>query len=182
MEPLKGPIESWQGTHIAAGQSRDLHLVVGESYSGMNVQIPIHVSRGREDGPTVFVTAALHGDEINGTGAIRALLQNDELNLDRGTLILAPVLNILGFDRHSRYLPDRRDLNRAFPGSLTGSLASRMARRIFDETVFFEITQIALQRRKGQACCHQSIPRNILKSCVFCRVRLTNANFMFGRP
>ncbi len=135
MDQFKGPIESWQGNAIAAGENKDLHLVVGESYSGMNVQIPIHVCRGLEEGPTVFVSAALHGDEINGTGAIRTLLQDESLTVNRGTLILAPVLNILGFDRHSRYLPDRRDLNRAFPGSLSGSLASRMARRIFDEIV-----------------------------------------------
>ena len=83
----------------------------------------------------VFVTAALHGDEINGTGAIRELIQDVDFQLLRGSVILVPVLNILAFDRHSRYLPDRRDLNRSFPGSANGSLASRMARIIFDEIV-----------------------------------------------
>jgi predicted deacylase len=129
------PIEPWQGKPIPAGESRDLQLAVGESYSGMTVRIPIHIRRAVEDGPVVFVTAALHGDEINGTGAIRQLIQDVDFHLLRGALILAPVLNILGFDRHSRYLPDRRDLNRSFPGSATGSLASRMARTIFDEII-----------------------------------------------
>ena len=101
----------------------------------MTVEIPIHVRRAKKAGPVVFVTGALHGDEINGTGAIRQLVQAEDLELTCGALILIPVLNILAFDRHSRYLPDRRDLNRAFPGSDTGSLAGRMARTIFDEIV-----------------------------------------------
>ena len=101
----------------------------------MNVEIPIHIRRATREGPAVFVTGALHGDEINGTGAIRQLVQDDTLVLDRGTLVLVPVLNILAFDRHSRYLPDRRDLNRTFPGTSGGSLAARMAHTIFDEIV-----------------------------------------------
>lgn len=128
-------IDHWQGEEIPPGQSRDLRLAVSESYSGMTVQIPIHIRRAAVDGPVVFISAALHGDEINGTGAIRELIHDDQLELVAGAIIFAPVLNILGFDRHSRYLPDRRDLNRAFPGSATGSLASRMARTIFSEIV-----------------------------------------------
>lgn len=129
------PIDQWNGESIPAGQSRDVKLAVSESYSSMNVKIPIHIRRAEEDGPVVFVTAALHGDEINGTGAIRELIQDVDFHLLRGSVILVPVLNILAFDRHSRYLPDRRDLNRSFPGSANGSLASRMARIIFDEIV-----------------------------------------------
>ncbi len=82
----------------------------------MTVKIPLQVRRAREPGPVVFVTAALHGDEINGTGAIRQLIQDSDLVLERGAVIFVPVLNVLSFDRHSRYLPDRRDLNRCFPG------------------------------------------------------------------
>lgn len=129
------PIDEWHGTKIPPGESRDVTLAVSESYSSMTVQIPIHICRGVDPGPVVFVTAALHGDEINGTGAIRQLIQDDDFRPKRGAVILVPVLNILAFDRHSRYLPDRRDLNRYFPGSLSGSLASRMARTIFDEIV-----------------------------------------------
>lgn len=129
------PIDAWQDQKIQLGESRDLTLGVSESYSGMTVQIPIHVQRAEVEGPVVFVTAALHGNEINGTGAIRHLIQDSEFKLIRGAVIFAPVLNILGFDRHTRYLPDRRDLNRAFPGAESGSLASRMAKTIFDEIV-----------------------------------------------
>lgn len=129
------PIDHWQGDPIAAGESRDVRLAVSESYSGLTLRIPIHIRRADEDGPVVFVTAALHGDEINGTGAIRQLIQDEEFHLLRGSLILVPVLNLLGFDRHSRYLPDRRDLNRCFPGSTSGSLSARMADTIFSEIV-----------------------------------------------
>jgi hypothetical protein len=103
----------------------------------MTIHIPVQVRRGPLEGPVVFVTAALHGNEINGTGTIRHLISDDrfKLKLKRGAVILVPVLNILGFDRHTRYLPDRRDLNRCFPGAKTGSLAKRMARIIFDEIV-----------------------------------------------
>ena len=135
-EPRKRkPIGEWFGEEIPAGESRNVKLAVSESYSSMTVRIPIHIRRAAEDGPVVFVTAALHGDEINGTGAVRQLIQDADFRLLRGSVILVPVLNLLAFDRHSRYLPDRRDLNRSFPGSANGSLASRMAHIIFDEIV-----------------------------------------------
>ena len=129
------PIDEWFGKEVPAGESIDVKLAIGESYSSMTVRIPIHIRRAVADGPVVFVTAALHGDEINGTGAVRQLIQDEEFQLLRGAIILVPVLNLLAFDRHSRYLPDRRDLNRSFPGSRNGSLASRMARIIFHEIV-----------------------------------------------
>lgn len=134
--PLKRkPIGRWNGKSIPLGESREVSLTVGESYTGTAAKIPIYVRRAAKDGPVVFVTAALHGDEINGTGAIRQLIQDPELQLLRGSLIFVPVLNLLAFDRHSRYLPDRRDLNRSFPGHAKGSLAARMAAAIFQEIV-----------------------------------------------
>jgi len=132
---IRKPVGDWGGQLIEPGQSGDVNLFISESFSSATVQIPIHVRRALEDGPVVTVTAALHGDEINGTGAIRRLISDKGLNLLRGTLVLIPVLNLLAFERHSRYLPDRRDLNRSFPGSPNGSLASRMARTIFDEII-----------------------------------------------
>jgi len=135
MERTRKPIDNWNGESIGPGESRDVELAVSESYSGGTDHIPLHIHRGPKPGPVVFVTAALHGDEINGTGAVRSLLQDESFRLIRGGVILVPVLNLLSFERHSRYLPDRRDLNRSFPGSRSGSLASRMARTIFDEIV-----------------------------------------------
>ncbi len=129
------PIGHWGETEIRPGETCNLQLAVSESYSSLTVPIPIQIRRAKKDGPSVFITAALHGDEINGTGAVRQLLKDPDFTLLRGTVVLVPVLNILAFDRHSRYLPDRRDLNRSFPGALSGSLAGRMARTIFDELV-----------------------------------------------
>lgn len=129
------PVDTWGEESIKLGETKNIRLTISESYSGINVKIPVQIRRAVREGPTVFVTAALHGDEINGTGAIRQLLHSGDLELKRGSLILVPVLNMLAFDRHSRYLPDRRDLNRFFPGSPSGSLASRMAHNIFGEIV-----------------------------------------------
>ncbi|RMF37204.1 MAG: succinate dehydrogenase [Planctomycetota bacterium] len=128
-------VGDWPNQTILPGQTRNVTLAVSESYSGMTVRIPIQVRRAEQPGPTLFVTAAIHGDEVNGTGAIRQLISMPELTLSRGNLMLVPVMNLLAFDRHSRYLPDRRDLNRCFPGNPEGSLASRMAHRLFDEIV-----------------------------------------------
>lgn len=133
--PMSRPDEPWGDTHIAPGQSADLAITVSESYAGTTINIPMHVRRAALDGPTVFVSAAVHGDEINGTGAIRELIVDCPFTLMRGTLVLVPVVNVLGFERHSRYLPDRRDLNRSFPGSPTGSLASRLAHAVFNQVV-----------------------------------------------
>ncbi len=125
----------WGDILIAPGQERDTEVPVSESYSGRQVNFPVHVKRGMLPGPAIFVTAAVHGDELNGTAAIRSLISDPEMSLLRGTLILVPVVNVLGFETHSRYLPDRRDLNRCFPGTNNGSQASRLARVVFNEIV-----------------------------------------------
>ncbi len=115
-----------------------MRLKVSESYTGDPIAVPIRVIRASgkaaNAGPTLFITGAVHGDEINGTGIIRQIMF-DPPKLRRGTLILVPVVNSFGFESHSRYLPDRRDLNRSFPGSIRGSLASRMADIFFREVV-----------------------------------------------
>lgn len=125
----------WGEVVVPPGGVAEVPLAVSESYSGLTLPIPLFVRRGLEEGPAVFVTAALHGDELNGTGAVRQLIGDESLRLVRGTLVLAPIVNLLGFDRHSRYLPDRRDLNRCFPGDPRGSLASRLAAILFREIV-----------------------------------------------
>lgn len=99
------------------------------------MQLPLHVIRGKKDGPIVFVSAAIHGDELNGIEIIRRFKRLNILKRLRGTVILVPIVNVYGISTLSRYLPDRRDLNRSFPGSSTGSLASRVAKIFFDEVV-----------------------------------------------
>ncbi len=98
-------------------------------------KLPVYVVRGRRSGKTVFVSAAIHGDELNGIEIIRRLKKLNILKKLKGTLILVPIVNVYGIITLSRYLPDRRDLNRSFPGSTRGSLAGRLARVFFDEIV-----------------------------------------------
>lgn len=120
---------------IRPGERASVSVQVTESYLGLSVPIPMHVWRGKEEGPTVLISAAVHGDEINGVGAIRDLIADAGFEPKRGTLVLVPVVNVLGFERHERYLPDRRDLNRSFPGTKSGSMASRLARVVFDKVI-----------------------------------------------
>lgn len=120
---------------MPAGQSREVRLKVSERYTGDPITLPVHVVRGKKAGPTVFISAAIHGDELNGMGVIHDLIFSELIAITRGTLILLPVVNVFGFEVQSRYMPDRRDLNRSFPGSMTGNLTSRVARVFFDEII-----------------------------------------------
>jgi len=123
------------GEVIPLGVRRDLEFTVSQTFSSVPVALPVSVWRAEQPGPTVFVTAAVHGDELNGIGIVRAIMLGEPFTLTAGTLVLVPVVNMLGFERHSRYLPDRRDLNRCFPGSTVGSLARRFAHAVFQEIV-----------------------------------------------
>ncbi|HOD49618.1 MAG TPA: M14 family metallopeptidase [Candidatus Hydrogenedentes bacterium] len=123
------------GQDIPLGETRELQLPFDETYLGESITLPIYVMRAPQPGPRLFLTGTLHGDELNGMGIIRELLYGDPLELLRGSLILIPVINIHGLERHSRYMPDRRDPNRCFPGSSRGSQTSRMAHAIFTEIV-----------------------------------------------
>ncbi|MGE0082577.1 MAG: succinylglutamate desuccinylase/aspartoacylase family protein, partial [Thiohalomonadaceae bacterium] len=123
------------GVTVPPGSSVALELPVAKLYSHTELSIPLHVIHGCAPGPVVFVSAAIHGDEINGVEIIRrlrALLRPQEL---RGAVVTIPVVNVHGFLQRSRYLPDRRDLNRSFPGSSRGSLAARVAHRVMQTVV-----------------------------------------------
>ena len=115
------------GTEVTAGSRASLELPLPNLSTYTPMAMPLHVIHGRKDGPTLFVCAAIHGDEINGVEIIRQLLLRPGMKHLRGTLVVVPIVNVYGFLTHSRYLPDRRDLNRAFPGSERGSLTSRLA-------------------------------------------------------
>ena len=123
------------GIEIAPGKRKTIALPVTRLYTHAPIEIPIHVIRGKKDGPRMFVSAAIHGDEINGVEIIRRLVKHASLKRIRGTLIAVPVVNVHGLINHSRYLPDRRDLNRSFPGSDRGPLASRLAHLFMNEVV-----------------------------------------------
>ncbi len=131
---MNGPV--WvAGVDVGPGERRDLAPSFSESYTGDRTTLPMAVLNGVEDGPRVFVTAAVHGDELNGIATCRGLLDVLDPTTLRGTVIVVPIVNVLGVQIGSRYLPDRRDLNRAFPGSLHGSMAARIARLLLDEVI-----------------------------------------------
>ena len=115
------------GTEVKAGTQEALSLALPNLSTYTSMTMPVHVTHGRQDGPVLFVSAAIHGDEINGVEVIRQLLKRPGMKRLKGTLIAVPIVNVYGFHTHSRYLPDRRDLNRSFPGTKTGSLAARLA-------------------------------------------------------
>ena len=121
-------------TEILRGTTTTINLELPKLYNTPS-NLPIRVIRGRKDGPIVFISAAIHGDELNGIEIIRRIRKLNILNKLKGTLILVPIVNVYGIMNLSRYLPDRRDLNRSFPGSIKGSLASRVAKIFFDEIV-----------------------------------------------
>ncbi len=121
-------------TIIEKGSNITLDLKLPKLYHSP-MELPIRIIRGKKAGPTIFVSAAIHGDELNGIEIIRRLRKLTILKKLKGTLILIPIVNTYGVTTLSRYMPDRRDLNRSFPGSKKGSLASRIAKIFFDEIV-----------------------------------------------
>ncbi|SNR43278.1 succinylglutamate desuccinylase/aspartoacylase family protein [Puniceibacterium sediminis] len=124
------------GAHsIPAGTRQTVDLPVSVLSDHTPVSMSVHVVHGKADGPTVFVSAGIHGDEVIGVEIVRRLLRAPNLKSLRGTLIVIPIVNAFGFLNHSRYLPDRRDLNRMFPGTPGGSLASRLAYLFLTEIV-----------------------------------------------
>jgi uncharacterized protein len=120
---------------VPAGARRLVDLPVSKLSNHTPVTLPVHVLHGARPGPALFVSAAIHGDELNGVEIIRRLLATLQPGAIAGTLLAIPVVNAYGFIGRSRYLPDRRDLNRAFPGSPQGSLAARLAHLFLNEVV-----------------------------------------------
>jgi predicted deacylase len=131
---MRAPV-SIAGSKIKPGQHVTIHVPVARLYTHTEMTMPVHVVHGKKDGPRLFVSAAIHGDEIIGTEIIRRLMKLKKVKKLKGTLFAVPVVNVYGFLQQSRYSPDRRDLNRFFPGSEKGSLTSQLADIFFDEIV-----------------------------------------------
>jgi len=123
------------GQRVTAGKRMRIELPIGNLMSGTPVALPLIVVHGKKDGPVVWLSAAIHGDEICGVEIIRQVLDAISAPALAGTVIAAPVVNVHGFNTNDRYLPDGRDLNRSFPGSQRGSLASRIAYLFMKEIV-----------------------------------------------
>ncbi|MDX1515197.1 MAG: M14 family metallopeptidase [Woeseiaceae bacterium] len=122
-------------TEVKPGTRVSIQLPVADLYTGTSLSMPVRVVCGRRKGPVLVVSAAIHGDELNGVEIIRRLLKRKTIQSLRGTLIAVPIVNVHGFLDQSRYLPDRRDLNRSFPGSAKGSIASRTANTFVKQIV-----------------------------------------------
>lgn len=130
-----GKVLTIGGQQIAPGERKAIDLHVAQLYTHSPVTMPVEVICGKKPGPTLFVSAAVHGDEINGVEIVRRLLHLPQLKSLKGTLIAVPIVNVRGFLSQSRYCPDRRDLNRSFPGSERGSVAARLAHLFATEIV-----------------------------------------------
>lgn len=120
---------------IKPGERQVYELPVARLYTHTPMTMPVHVIHGKKEGPRLFISAAIHGDEVNGVEIVRRLLSLKMMKKLRGTLFAIPIVNVYGFINRSRYLPDGRDLNRCFPGSLKGSLGSHLARLFIEQIV-----------------------------------------------
>lgn len=121
--------------HIPPGKRAKVEIPVTRLPTGTTLSLPVAIVRGRYPGPCIWLSAAIHGDELNGVDIIRRVVRSLKTPYLHGTVLAVPVVNIFGLIEQSRYLPDRRDLNRSFPGSHRGSLAARLAAIFMQEVV-----------------------------------------------
>ncbi|AXT62082.1 succinylglutamate desuccinylase [Aquimarina sp. AD10] len=121
------------GNEVPLGASTTINFNIAKLYTSTKVEIPIIIERSKEPGPTVLITAGIHGDEINGVEVVRQIIAKKINKPKRGSIICIPVLNVFGFLSMNRFFPDGRDLNRVFPGTKNGSLASRFAFQFINE-------------------------------------------------
>lgn len=123
------------GQDVAPGTRKTVDIPVSVLSDHTPISMSVHVVHGKVPGPVMFVSGGIHGDEVIGVEIIRRVLASKSLRTLKGTLLAVPIVNAYGLINHSRYLPDRRDLNRCFPGSETGSLAARLANRFLSDVV-----------------------------------------------
>ena len=123
------------GQTIAPGNRITVDIPVSVLSDHTPISMSVHVVNGKTPGPAMFVSGGIHGDEVIGVEIIRRVLASPSLRGLKGTLLAVPIVNAFGLINHSRYLPDRRDLNRCFPGSESGSLAGRLANRFLSDVV-----------------------------------------------
>ncbi len=123
------------GETIAQGESKEVSFNIAKLHTQSNIDVPVLVERSKNPGPTVLITAGIHGDEVNGVEIVRQIIAKGINKPSKGTVICIPVINVFGFIHMDREFPDGRDLNRVFPGSKSGSLASRVAHKLVTEIV-----------------------------------------------
>ncbi|AXT18801.1 succinylglutamate desuccinylase [Flavobacteriaceae bacterium AU392] len=123
------------GETIALGERREINFNVAKLHTQTMVDVPVIIERSKKSGPIVLFTAGIHGDEVNGVEIVRQIIAKGINKPKKGTIICIPVINMLGFLNMSREFPDGRDLNRVFPGSKKGSLASQVAYKLINEII-----------------------------------------------
>jgi predicted deacylase len=123
------------GEPILPGESKTINMDIAKLHTMTSLKIPIIVERSKFDGPTILLSAGLHGDEINGVEIVRQIITRKINKPKTGTIICIPVINVFGFINQKREFPDGRDLNRVFPGNKSGSLASRLAYHLLKEVL-----------------------------------------------
>lgn len=123
------------GEQIGRGENKELDLTIARLPTYTNIDLPVRVIRAKKSGPVVLLTGGLHGDELNGIEIVRRLLANKILQLEKGSIIAIPLMNVYGFIQNARGVPDGKDINRSFPGSKSGSLAKLVAYTIMNQII-----------------------------------------------
>lgn len=135
MAPKKTDILNILGESIPLGERREINFNVAKLHTRTTLEVPVIIERSKKPGPTILFTAGIHGDEVNGVEIVRQIIAKGINKPKCGTIICIPVINIFGFLHMDREFPDGRDLNRMFPGTKSGSLASRVAYKLINEIV-----------------------------------------------
>lgn len=161
---------------IGLGESAELRFNVAKLHTQNTIDVPIIIERSKTPGPTVIITAGIHGDEVNGVEIVRQLIAKGINKPQKGTIICIPVINVFGFIHMDREFPDGRDLNRVFPGSKSGSLASRVAHKLIAEIV--PHADLILDFHTGGADRFNSAQIRIIKG----ETKLNKLATIFGAP
>lgn len=152
---------------IKPGETAEININIARLPSHTQIDTPIYVYRAKEEGPTLALMAGMHGDEINGMEIVRRILDNGHNRVRRGTVVCMPIINMYGFLNYSREVPDGKDINRSFPGSKNGSLASRVAYHVTHDVIPFIDYGIdfhtggAMRTNYPQVRCMMENPKNV---------------------
>jgi hypothetical protein len=165
------------GVTVKPGRKVQIDLPFARVVTGATESLPVKVINGRSAGPNIWLSAAIHGDELNGIQIIRRVIKDLDAKNLRGAVIAVPIVNPLGFIAQSRYLPDRRDLNRSFPGSDRGSTASRLAHLFMEQVVDHCSVGIDLHTASNHRINHPQIRANLDDAATLKLARAFGAPF-----
>lgn len=168
------------GETVSPGEDKLLKINIDRLPTGTLIDIPVYVFNSKNPGPTILIQAGLHGDEINGIEIVRRMLDEKKFKIKKGAIIAVPILNIFGFIHFSRDVPDGKDVNRSFPGTKTGSMASRMAYHYVNEIMHQIDYGIDLHTGGGQRHNFPQIRYTLEDEQSAKLAEIFNAPFSFG--